>query len=298
MARERRTRNPVRLTDTGVADADQETASNRVPGVADDVGVADEAGEALPVREFEFPFRAVKNGFIECDWKTDTGVENLVVIGVVVDGAAENVRVEAELAEKALAGAPFEIVAVRGLHGQAQDIGFEGLHLGGTGEQDVLERRGLKDEILREVDAPPGLGKITSHCETRADRVLIVKERVVVPAQAGVDGPVAEVNEVLNVGSLFEVGTRAGERESSDGTRVEGITGGIIRVGGDDVVVVFVEENVVGFNAGFPFLVAMVNRNRTIEISFLKVIVVDNDDRPGVGIGVEVVGVVAYHAAG
>src|SRR5580658_9395752 len=125
MARERRTRSPVRLTDTCVTHPDQEAARNREPGIADDVGFADETGEALPVRKFDFAFSAVEDGLFECNGKADAGVEDLVVIGIVVDGAAENVGIEAELAEKALARTPFEIVAVRGLHWQAQDIGFE-----------------------------------------------------------------------------------------------------------------------------------------------------------------------------
>ncbi len=49
------------------------------------------------MREFEFGFGSVEDGFFEGDGKADAGVENLVVVGVVVDGAAEEVGVEAEL---------------------------------------------------------------------------------------------------------------------------------------------------------------------------------------------------------
>jgi hypothetical protein len=52
------------------------------------------------VREFELAFGSVEDGFFECDGEADAGVENLVVVGVVVDGAAEEVGVEAELVRR------------------------------------------------------------------------------------------------------------------------------------------------------------------------------------------------------
>ena len=105
------------------------------------------------------------------------------------------------------------------------------------------------------------------------------------------------MDEVLNEGGLFEVGTAASERESGHRAGVEGITDGVIRVGGDRVAVIFVEEEVVGLKADFPFLVAGVNGDGGVEISVFKIVVLDDNDGPGVGIGIEVVGVVADHAA-
>jgi hypothetical protein len=93
--------------------ADEQTPGHRKPGVAHDVGIAEEAGEAVPVREFELAFRAVDYGLAESYGEADGGAENLVVVGVVVDVTAEIVGVEAELIEQAFAGADFEIVAVR-----------------------------------------------------------------------------------------------------------------------------------------------------------------------------------------
>ncbi len=52
MAAERETGAAARLTDTGFAYTQEEASSNREPGVAYYVGFAEEAGEALPVREF------------------------------------------------------------------------------------------------------------------------------------------------------------------------------------------------------------------------------------------------------
>ena len=43
----------------------------------------------------------------------------------------------------------------------------------------------------------------------RADGVLIEEQLVVVPAQAGIEGPVAEVDQILDEGGLFEVRTAA-----------------------------------------------------------------------------------------
>ncbi len=90
----------------------------------------------------------------------------------------------------------------------------------------------------------------------------------------------------------------SGESEGGYGAGIEGIADGVVRVGGDDVAVVFVEEDVVGFEAGFPFVMAVVNGDGGVEVSFFEIVVLVDDDGPGVGIGVEVVGVVADHAAG
>jgi len=48
-------------------------------------------------------------------------------------------------------------------------------------------------------------GEIARDRKARADGVLIHDELIVIPAQSGVDGPVAEVDEVLKKGRLFEV---------------------------------------------------------------------------------------------
>ena len=86
----------------------------------------------------------------EGDGEADGGVENLIVVGVVVDVAAEIVGVEAELIEKAFGGTELEVVAVGRLDRQAEDGWFERLNLSGAGEQDVLEGWSLKDAVVGE----------------------------------------------------------------------------------------------------------------------------------------------------
>ncbi len=117
----------------------EQTSGYRKPGIAYDIGIAEKAGEALPVREFELAFSAIEDGFAESDGEADAGVEDLVIVGVVVDVATEIIRVEAELIEEAFRGAKFQIVAVRRFDGQTKNRGLERLHLAGTGKQDVLE---------------------------------------------------------------------------------------------------------------------------------------------------------------
>ena len=61
----------------------EEAARHRKPGVADFIGVAQETGKVMPVGQIKFGFRAVDDGFVECDRETDGRVLDLIVIGVV-----------------------------------------------------------------------------------------------------------------------------------------------------------------------------------------------------------------------
>jgi len=143
------------------------------------------------------------------------------------------------------------------------------------------------------------LREIARDRKARADGVLIHDELIVIPAQSGVDGPVAEVDEVLKKGRLFEVRAAAGEGESSGRTRIEWVVGigRRIWVGGDEVAEVFVKEKIVGLDAGLPFLMSVVNGDGGIEISLFEVIVLKGSDGPGAAVGIEIVGVVTDHAA-
>ena len=100
----------------------EEASGDRKPGIADDVGIAEETGEAVPVREFELPFGSIDDGFAEGYRETDGGVEDLVVVGEVVYVAAEICGIEAELIEEALGGTEFEVVAMGRLDREAEDV--------------------------------------------------------------------------------------------------------------------------------------------------------------------------------
>ena len=174
--------------------AQEQAAGHREPYVAHNVGIAEEAGETLPVREFELGFRAIDDGFVERDGEGDRGVEDLIVIGEAVDVAAEVISVETELAEEAFAGADFEVVAVGRLDRKAKNTGVERDDTGRTGQKNIFEGRCLEDAIVGGVEDQVRRGQIPRDREARADGVLIHHELVVIPAEAGADGPFAEVN--------------------------------------------------------------------------------------------------------
>src|ERR1700689_4747190 len=135
----------------------------------------------------------------------------------------------------------------------------------------------------------------------RTDSALIEQQLVMVPAQAGINGPVAVMNEVFNKGCLFEVRTSADESQGGRGIAAERVTRARnwIRnlTGGNDVAVVFVQKEIVEFEAGFPFVMAVVYRDRSIEVPLVEVVVLEYGDGPRKRIGIEVVRVAANHAA-
>src|SRR5258708_795305 len=94
---------------------------------------------------------------------------------------------------------------------------------------------------------------------TRADGVLIHNELIVVPADARADSPIAFMDKILDVSALLQVWAAAfgweisGEGERKRSARVEGIVG-IVGIAGDDVVEVFVQEEIVGLDTSFEFV--------------------------------------------
>src|SRR5258708_33548058 len=99
--------------------AQEQTASHRKPRVTHRVGIAEKPGEAIPVGDFDFCLGSINDRFFKGYGKADSGAENLVVVGVVVDIAAEVVRIEAELTGEALRGSDFKVIAVRWFPRQA-----------------------------------------------------------------------------------------------------------------------------------------------------------------------------------
>src|SRR3984957_6272883 len=174
--------------------AQEQFASDWEPDVPNNVGIAEEAGEAIPVRQFELGFRAVDNGFPKCDRKTDGSAENLIVVGKIVDITPEVICIEAQLVEEALGRAKFEIVAVRRLDRQTQNIGIQNGYRGRTGEKNIFKGRSLKDAIVGSMNHEICRRKITRRGQSRADGVLVHDELVMVPAKTRADGPPAETN--------------------------------------------------------------------------------------------------------
>src|SRR6266849_3588770 len=174
--------------------AHEQTSRDRKPHIANGVGITEEAGKALPVRELELRFRAIDDGLAERDGEADGGVEDLIVIGEVVYLAAEIVGVETELAEEAFASADFEIVAVGRLDRKAQNTGVERDDIGRTRQKNIFEGGSLKHAIVGGVDDQVGRREIPRDREARADGVLIHYELIMIPAETGVDRPFAQVN--------------------------------------------------------------------------------------------------------
>ena len=87
---------------------------------ADDIGITDVTIPVVPVRDFDLPFCAVDVGFGESNRETDAGVEELIVVEIIVHAAIKNVYVEAELAEEAFGYSRFVIISIRRLDWKAQ----------------------------------------------------------------------------------------------------------------------------------------------------------------------------------
>src|SRR5579862_3395201 len=99
------------------------------------------------------------------------------------------------------------------------------------------------------------------------------------------------MDQVLQEGGLLQI--RAVGKEG------EGWRGAVIKPGwiGDDVSEILVQESVVRFYSEFKFVAAMNRGDRALEISFVEEIVLKNLDGRGIWIRVEIVGVIANHAA-
>ena len=95
---------------------------------------------------------------------------------------------------------------------------------------------------------------------------------------------------------MFEVGAVGGEGEGGGSSGVEGVVG-IAGVSGDEVAEVFVKEEVIGFEAGFPLVAAVMDGDGGVEVPLFEVVVQIGGDGPGAVVGVEIVRIVAHHAA-
>ena len=149
----------------------------------------------------------------------------------------------------------------------------------------------MKDAIVGEVEDEAAGSEVARDREARAQRLLVKKELVVIPAQAGGDGPVVWTEGVLDKRGLFKIRALAGEGE---GEWREGIE---LRRVGDRVVEVFVEEGVVGFDAELQLVASAIRGERCFEVAFAKAVVLEDLDGRGPRVGGEVAGVVAHHAA-
>ena len=73
----------------------------------------------------------------------------------------------------------------------------------------------MKDAIVGRVHDQIRFRKEPRDRKARADGVLVDEELIVVPAETGVDGPISQADQILNVGRLLEIRTAAFCRETS-----------------------------------------------------------------------------------
>ena len=147
----------------------------------------------------------------------------------------------------------------------------------------------MKDAVVGGVQDELSGREVAGDGEARLNAWSVEKELIVIPAKAGGDGRVVEVDRVLEEGGLFKVGTSGGEGEGWGGAGIElcGV--------GDEVAEVFAEKGVVGVDAGFPLVFGAVEGGGEVEVGFAKVVVLEDCDGCGVGVGVEGGGFVAEH---
>ena len=131
----------------------------------------------------------------------------MIVVGEVVDVATEGVDVELELVGEGLGDSHLVIVSMGGLDRETQDERVQRSHCQRTGQQNVFERRGLEDAIVRDMNDDIRGGEITRDSQAGARSVLVDAKLVVIPAQAGADGPFAEADQLLHKRGLLEIKT-------------------------------------------------------------------------------------------
>ena len=136
-----------------------------------------------------------------------------------------------------------------------------------------------------------GLFEITGNPQAGAERGFVHQQLVVVVAQARADVPFPQIDLVLNKRGLLEVPFSAAE--------LEGRRGVLVKLGEvrNDVAEFFVELGGVGLKTRFPFIAALVNRKRPLEIAFIEAAVLEGDHRGRERIGIERLFVRPHHAA-
>src|SRR5206468_4681212 len=110
--------------------------------------------------------------------------------------SSENGSVEPEPARKRFGEPALQKVAERGPDRQPQRRAAQGFDRGRARQQQVFDRWRLERAVVRGSEYQVGRRR-PCDSQTRAQRVLIHDEGVVIPPQTGVDGPRAEPNLVL-----------------------------------------------------------------------------------------------------
>ena len=120
------------------------------------------------MRQLQFCFGAVEIGVGKSDGEAGTSIEQLIVVEIIVDATVEDIYIQFDRIEKASCSAEFEIITVRRLHRQAEKIRVEGSYERRTGEQNIFEKRSLKNAIVGSVQNETDRWEKTREGQTRA----------------------------------------------------------------------------------------------------------------------------------
>src|SRR5579872_2763785 len=114
--------------------------------------------------------------------------------------------------------------------------------------------------------------EIPRHPQPRAQGVLVNQQLIVIPAQACANRPFARANEVLHKRRLLKIRTVCREAERGRSPRIE------LSEVRDYIAELLAEKRRVRLKPGFPLLIAVMNGNRSFEISFPKAILLKNNN--------------------
>ncbi len=81
----------------------------------------------MPVGHFDFRFRAVNDGLVKCDRKTDSRIFDLIVIRIVGHVTSKIVRVNFDLSVEDFGQTRLVVVAFRRLHQPEKVAWVDGL---------------------------------------------------------------------------------------------------------------------------------------------------------------------------
>src|SRR5260370_2277484 len=105
-----------------------------------------------------------------------------------------------------LGKADLVIVSRRGLDRKPKEFRADCTYLWGTRYQNVLERRGLKDAIVRSMNDQIQTGKSTPNRNPWTQSLLVKQELIVIPTESDACRPIMQSDQVLNESRLLKVG--------------------------------------------------------------------------------------------
>ena len=139
------------------------------------------------------------------DGETDAGVEEGVVVGIIMKIATKDVGVQAQIAENRFGYAALVIISARRADRQSQHHGVDSGQLRRTGQQQVFHRGSLENAVVRSVKEQIQRWNIARNSEARAPGRFVDHKSVMIEAQSRGDIPVAEVDLVLYVGGRLDI---------------------------------------------------------------------------------------------